>query len=63
MYILYYKGAAISVHNTQAEIAKKFGITRQSVFGAIKKGSFINKDYQVKPVDATNVHLIAHLIK
>ena len=63
MYILYFKGAPIEVHNTQASIAKKFNITRQSVFGAIKKGSFINKDYQVKPVDATNAHLIAQLIK
>ena len=63
MYILYYKGAAISVHNTQVEIAKKFNITRQSVFGAINKGSYINKDYQVKPVDATNAHLISQLIK
>ena len=63
MYILFYKGAPISVHNTQAEIAKLFGITRQSVFGAVKKGSYINKHYQVKPVDATNAHLIAQLIR
>lgn len=63
MYILFYKGKPIEVHNTQVSIAKKLGITRQSVFGAIKGKKNTCEFYHIEEITAENAHLVAELMK
>lgn len=62
MYILFYKDEPIEVHDTMVSVAKKLGITRQSVYGAIKKDSYMNKHYKIQKVTAENFQLVAQIL-